>query len=88
MSPELQQLLLKYHGVFEFPSGLPPSRAYDHSIPLLLEATLVKIKPYKYPHSQNTKIENMAKDMLRELNPVFIYCFIGEKEGWFLEVLY
>lgn len=66
MAPELQALLLKYGNVFEMPSGLPPSRAFDHSIPLVPEATPIKIKPYRYPHSQKTEIESMVTEMLRE----------------------
>lgn len=44
----LQQLLLQYHKVFSLPFGLPSSKVYNLSIPLLPEASLVKVKPYRY----------------------------------------
>lgn len=66
MSVDLQHLLLKYHDVFALPSGLPPSRMCDHAIPLISEAAPVKIKPYRYPHSQKSEIEKMVTDMLQD----------------------
>lgn len=51
MPVELQKLLYQYQGVFAVPSGLPPSRVFDHAIPLMPEAAPIKIKPYRYPHS-------------------------------------
>ena len=66
MPLDLQKLLLQYRKVFALSSGLPPSRVYDHSIPLISEASLVKVKLYRYPHSQKSEIELMVKETLQE----------------------
>lgn len=60
MPDTLRQLLLKYQEVFEIPKGLPPSRLRDHKIPLQANANPVKVRPYRYPHSQKTEIERMV----------------------------
>ena len=52
MEPELALLLHTYREVFAKPSGLPPNRLHDHAIPLMAGSTPVKMKPYRYPHSQ------------------------------------
>ncbi|WVZ21224.1 hypothetical protein V8G54_008546 [Vigna mungo] len=66
MDPELVALLNKYHVVFEPPTALPPSRSHDHSIPLLEGSLPVKVKPYRYPHSQKEEIENLVKGLLED----------------------
>lgn len=62
--------------VFATPSGLPPNRCQDHAIPLLEGTNPVKVKPYRYPHSQKAQIEQMVHDMLfqdyRALNAITI----------------
>ncbi|WVZ50251.1 LOW QUALITY PROTEIN: hypothetical protein U9M48_001525 [Paspalum notatum var. saurae] len=35
LQPEMRQLLLQYSDVFDKPTGLPPARHYDHTIPLI-----------------------------------------------------
>lgn len=62
----LRRVLLKYQKVFELPKGLPPSRMCDHRIPLQPNSNPVKVRPYRYPHSQKTEIENMVEQMLKE----------------------
>lgn len=66
LNPELHALLLKYKSVFAAPTGLPPPRSHDHVIPLLKGSNSVKVKPYRYHHSQKELIETMVKDMLME----------------------
>ncbi|XP_017442721.2 uncharacterized protein LOC108347805 [Vigna angularis] len=61
---DLVLLLQNYAQVFQMPSGLPPTRDHDHSIPLLEGVQPVKIKPYRYPHSQKAQIESMIQQML------------------------
>ena len=51
VEPKLALLLQQYQKVFDKPSGLPPTRNQDHSIPLLKDSGLVKVNPYRYPHS-------------------------------------
>lgn len=53
-----------FHGVFDIPTALPPSRIVNHEIPLQPEAKPFKSKPYRYPHSQKTEIENQVQEML------------------------
>ena len=66
MEPELALLLHTYAKVFNQPTGLPPKREHDHTIPLIEGAAPVKVKPYRYPHSQKDQIETMVQQMLAE----------------------
>ncbi|WVZ08097.1 hypothetical protein V8G54_021443 [Vigna mungo] len=63
---ELMLLLNNYKVVFSVPSGLPPSRSQNHFIPLLQGSEPVKVRPYRYPHSQKQQIEIMVQHMLKE----------------------
>ncbi|XP_028184664.1 uncharacterized protein LOC114371404 [Glycine soja] len=60
MEPELALLLHTYSVVFATPINLPPRRSHDHSIPLLERSQPVKVKPYRYPHSQKEEIEKLV----------------------------
>lgn len=64
MPISIQQLLLKYSQLFAIPTGLPPSRYYNHKIDLIPKAEPVKVKPYCYPHSQKTEIEAQVQQMI------------------------
>ena len=66
MEPELALLLHSYSAVFETPMSLPPTRAHDHSIPLVDGYQPIKVKPYRYPHSQKEEIEKLVNGMLEE----------------------
>jgi len=66
MEPELILLLHTYKEVFDVPTGLPPERVHNHAIPLIEGAPPVKVRPYRYPHSQKHQIELMISDMLNE----------------------
>ena len=66
MDPALTTLLHTYKDVFVVPVGLPPPRIQNHSIPLMQGSQPVKVKPYRYPHSQKEQIEKMVQDMLNE----------------------
>ena len=57
MTTNLSGLLESYHDVFRKPTGLPPSRAQDHSIHLVPGAQPVNVKPYRYPHFQKQVME-------------------------------
>jgi len=46
------------------PTTLPPDRTHNHTIPLKEGAQLVKVRPYRYPHSQKKQIESMVQEML------------------------
>lgn len=57
-------ILYTYRGIFKTPEGLPPQRPQNHAIPLKEGSNPVKVKPYRYPHSQKEQIEKMVKEML------------------------
>ena len=46
---EIKQLLVDFEVVFSTPTELPPSRDCDHTIPLVLGARPVNVRPYRYP---------------------------------------
>ncbi|MCH84803.1 hypothetical protein A2U01_0005640, partial [Trifolium medium] len=66
IEPELAILLHTYGKVFHTPSGLPPPRDHNHAIHLKDGTQPVKVKPYRYPHSQKEEIEKMVQDMLQQ----------------------
>jgi hypothetical protein len=66
IEPELAILLHTYREVFNTPSGLPPPRDHSHEIHLKEGTQPVKVKPYRYPHSQKEEIEKMMQDMLQQ----------------------
>ncbi|WVY91553.1 hypothetical protein V8G54_037067 [Vigna mungo] len=64
--PDLARLLHTYKRVFDKPIGLPPNRSHNHVIPLIPDSQPVKVRPYRYPHSQKEQIEKMIAEMLHE----------------------
>ncbi|CAJ2644751.1 unnamed protein product [Trifolium pratense] len=66
IEPEIALLLHNFHSVFQTPTTLPPTRAHNHAIPLLEGSDPVKVKPYRYPHSQKNQIEVMVQEMLQQ----------------------
>ncbi|MCI06310.1 hypothetical protein A2U01_0027368, partial [Trifolium medium] len=59
-------LLHTYAKVFEIPESLPPQREQDHAIPLKQGSDPVKVRPYRYPHTQKEQIEKMVQEMLQQ----------------------
>ncbi|MCH88512.1 hypothetical protein A2U01_0009401, partial [Trifolium medium] len=66
IEPELAILLHTYQKVFHTPIGLPPPREQMHEIPLQEGISPVKVRPYRYPHSQKEQIEKMVHEMLQQ----------------------
>jgi len=64
IAPEIALLLHTYSSVFQTPTSLPPPRSQNHAIPLLEGTQPVKVKSYRYPHSQKEQIEKMVHEML------------------------
>ncbi|WVZ52626.1 hypothetical protein U9M48_003668 [Paspalum notatum var. saurae] len=62
----IQSILHKYTEVFQEPTQLPPSRAYDHSIPWPPGAAPFNSRPYKYSPIHKTEIERQVQQMLQE----------------------
>lgn len=60
----IQQLVDRHTHLFKAPDTLPPSQAFDHSIPLLPGVKLVNVKPYRYSPSQKDEIERQIQEML------------------------
>ena len=60
----VQHLIHKYKDVFDAPQALPPTRIYDHTIPLVPGAVPVNAKPYRYSPHHKDEIERQVKEML------------------------
>ena len=61
----IHTLLTKYSSLFHPLSNLTPSRATNHSINLIPNATPVNVRPYRYPYFQKQEIERQVASMLR-----------------------
>lgn len=61
---DICKLLQDYEVVFYEAKGLPPTRTWDHHIPLIPGAQPVDTRPYRYPHHQKDEIEKMVGEML------------------------
>lgn len=64
--PVVQNLVDSFADLLTQPTSLPPSRSYNHSIPLVLGAQSVFIRPYKYPPSMKDEIKRQVQDMLSQ----------------------
>jgi hypothetical protein len=58
------ELLTEFSDIFSEPTGLPPARACDHSIPLKDGATPPNIRPYRMPHKQKDLVEELIRNLL------------------------
>lgn len=66
LPPEISQLVQQFKPVFDPPTSLPPSRACNHSIPLIPGARPVFVRPYRYPPGLKDEIEHQVSDMLAQ----------------------
>jgi len=64
--PDIAALLSEFSQLFQQPSGLPPSRHCDHSIPLIPGAQPVFVRPYRYAPLLKTEIERQVSEMLHQ----------------------
>jgi hypothetical protein len=64
LPPEIQDLLEEFHHVLEEAQGIPPSRIFDHIIPLKEDTAPVNVRPYRYAHFQKNEIERQVQEML------------------------
>jgi hypothetical protein len=62
---ELQVLLGEFSDIFVTPTELPPSRPFDHHIPLLPRSIPVNDRPYKYSPHHKTEIEKQVAALLK-----------------------
>lgn len=65
LKPELANLLHSFRDVFSDPKALPPTRSYDHAIPLLPGAIPINSRPYHYSPMHKTEIETQVKQLLQ-----------------------
>lgn len=61
---EIQQLLHEFCDLFTIPRSLPPSRPYDHAIPLIPGASPVSSRPYHFAPAIKDEIERQVQEML------------------------
>lgn len=61
----LLELIDTYKDLFAEPAGLPPSRAYDHTIPLMDGVQPFKLRPYRYTPAQKNEIEKQVIHLLK-----------------------
>lgn len=61
---EIQALLSEFEHLFQPTPGLPPRRSCDHSIPLILGAQPIFVRPYRYAPLLKTEIEKQVSAML------------------------
>ncbi|KAL3498631.1 hypothetical protein ACH5RR_041363 [Cinchona calisaya] len=64
ISSQISKLLEEFSDVFDIPQSLPSPRQHDNCIPHKPDAHPLKLKPYRYPHSQKNEIENQVTEML------------------------
>ncbi|GKB20453.1 ty3-gypsy retrotransposon protein [Tanacetum coccineum] len=64
-NPDINHLLYLFSNVFKKPTGLPPPRPHDHTIPIL-DNKAVNVKPYRYPHYQKQVMTQLIEEMLRD----------------------
>jgi hypothetical protein len=61
---EIQNILTQFPDVFATPTTLPPQRACDHNIPLILGAQPVNMRPYRHKPELKTEIEHHVTELL------------------------
>lgn len=64
VSAAIEPILAEYNDVFRDPKTLPPSRTYDHTIPLVPGVVPVNTRPYRYSPSHKDEIERQVKELL------------------------
>ena len=60
----IQRLVDQHSHLFQKLDSLPPTREFDHQIPLLPGVKPVNVKPYRYSPAQKDEIERQIKEML------------------------
>jgi hypothetical protein len=62
--PAIAELLEGFKGIFQEPTGLPPTRNFDHKIQLTEGALPTCVRPYRYPYYQKEEIDKLVREML------------------------
>jgi hypothetical protein len=61
----LNELLKEFQDIFETPKALPPTRPYDHHIPLLPGLVPVNARPYRYSPLHKSEIKRQVAKFLK-----------------------
>jgi hypothetical protein len=62
---EIQLLIEEFGSLFVVPNDLPPTRACDHSIPLIEGAAPFSSRPYRFAPALKNEIEKQISDLLK-----------------------
>nr|GEX09298.1 retrotransposon-related protein [Tanacetum cinerariifolium] len=63
---DMVKVLTDFCKVFQEPSGLPPPRLHDHSIPLKPGSKPMSSQPYRQPYFQKNEIEKQVRELLSQ----------------------
>jgi hypothetical protein len=61
----VQEVILEFDNLFQTPTELPPSRAFDHPISLLPGTIPINSRPYRYVPQQKDEIERQVTQMMK-----------------------
>lgn len=61
---QVQKIIDEFSSVFAVPTKLPPTRACDHTIPLVPGAAPVSVRPYRFAPAVKDEIERQIQEML------------------------
>jgi hypothetical protein len=61
----VSDILIEFADVFAEPTGLPPSKACDHTIPIQEGSNPPNVRPYRMPHKQKNIVEELVQKMLK-----------------------
>ncbi|KAK1653770.1 hypothetical protein QYE76_071575 [Lolium multiflorum] len=62
----VSMVLNSFEDVFAEPTGLPPHRRADHTIPLMPGASPVNLRPYRYSPMQKNEIEKQIRELIAQ----------------------
>ncbi|KAJ4772249.1 polyprotein [Rhynchospora pubera] len=60
----LQPILDQFNHVFQPPTGLPPHRSVDHTVPLIDSTKTISIRPYRYSYFQKMEIDKIIEELI------------------------
>jgi hypothetical protein len=60
----VKDILLEYQDIFAEPTGLPSTRFYDHSIPLIPGYKPMTTRPCRHCYDQKNEVEMLFKEMI------------------------
>jgi hypothetical protein len=66
LPPKIDALINQFQHLFKPPTSLPPSWACNHTIPLILGARPIFIRPYRNPPGLKDEIERQVSNMLKQ----------------------